>query len=72
MSDLRSLLDRAAGDPPDLPDMDRIRRRGDVLRARRRLRAPPVQWPHPLWSAAALVAVRSSSTGSPCPAPGPP
>lgn len=38
MSDLRLLLDRAAGSPPDLPDVDLIRRRGDVLRVRRRVR----------------------------------
>jgi Tol biopolymer transport system component len=38
MSDLRALLDRAAGNPPDLPDIDLIRQRGHVLRTRRRIR----------------------------------
>jgi Tol biopolymer transport system component len=46
MPDLRTLLDQAAGNPPDLPDLALIRRRGDLLRTRRRLR----------WAAGALAA----------------
>lgn len=56
MSDLRSLLDRAAGNPPDLPDMGRIRARGDALRARRRVR-----WTVAVVAASLLVAAGAVS-----------
>jgi len=46
MPDLRTLLDEAAGNPPDLPDLVAIRQRGDVLRTRRRVR----------WAAGAVAA----------------
>lgn len=58
MPDLRTLLDQAAGNPPDLPDLAFIRRRGDLLRARRRLR-----WAAGTLAAAVLVVSAASWTG---------
>ena len=58
MSDLRALLDRAAGNPPDLPDIDLIRQRGHVLRTRRRIR-----WGGGVVAAAVLVAGIGVSVG---------
>ena len=37
MPDLRTLLDQAAGNPPDLPDLAAIRERGQALKTRSRL-----------------------------------
>ena len=52
MPDLRTLLDQAAGNPPDLPDLAAIRERGQFLKSRSRIR-----WAVAAAAASFLVAV---------------
>jgi Tol biopolymer transport system component len=53
MRDLRTLLDRAAGNPPDLPDLAAIRERGQAMKNRNRIR----------WATGVAVAVVLTAAG---------